>query len=502
MNLEKAITASGGFFRKFSVMNTILTCLFAFFAIHVSFAQLILWEPEITVADGAVYGNARPRATLVNGNPVVIFGKMSSTENLFIARWNGAAFDAPVAVMPSGTSSYLTEWTGPDIDSYGNTVIATFKLEPLDGGKVYSVRSSDGGITFSDTIRVDDHPVGVAWLPSMAMDLNGNPMVTYMAHDAAWTNPRYVLVRSADGGLTYGPEMEVSSNFTPEVCDCCPAELAVNGNKVALLFRNNESNIRDIYAAASNDGGATFTSIDNVDQLNWSLSSCPSTGADGCFADNRLITAYASAASGKYRVYVSSATLDGPIGYEDRMQVPEPDLANGTQNYPRISSAGDTVVMAWREPVFGNQEIFCSLSLPGQNPLQALTTFKQQSNVSLTGVQTNPEIIYQDGFVHLFYQDNGSGNLIYRRGSISTSVGLEESQLSPEIYPNPNDGSFVVDATLEDIRILDAMGRRVDAQFVQDGTLLHISLPDAKSGMYILEGTSNGLLVSMRIVIP
>jgi hypothetical protein len=501
LNLEKAITARGGFFRKFSGMKLILTVLFAFFTFYGSFAQLILWEPEITVADGSVYGNARPRATLVNGNPVVIFGKMNSPQNLFIARWNGSAFDAPVPIVPSGTSSYLTEWTGPDIDSYGNTVIATFKLEPLDGGKVYSVRSSDGGVSFSDTIRVDDHPLGVAWMPSMAMDPSGNPMITYMAHDAAWANPRYVLVRSVDGGLSYGPEMEVSSNFTPEVCDCCPAELAVNDNKVALLFRNNESNVRDIYAASSNDGGASFTSVDNVDQLNWSLSSCPSTGADGCFANNRLLTAYASAASGKFRVYVSTATLDGPIGFEDRMQVPAPDLVNGTQNFPRISSVGDTVVMAWRETVFGNQEIFCALSLPGQNPLQALTAYKQQSNESMTGAQTNPEILYQDGFVHLFYQDNGSGNLKYRRGSIAASVGLEEAHAALEIYPNPNKGSFFVDAHLEEIRILDALGRSVDAQLVENGPQLQVTLLGAKSGLYLLEAVYYGQSVRKRIVL-
>lgn len=482
-------------------MNAILSLSIMLFFSTFSLAQLIQWEPEIIVADGAVYGNGRPRATLVGNDPVVLFGKPGVDENLFIARWNGSGFNTPVAILPSSTSSYLTEWTGPDLDSYGNTLIATFKLEPLEVGKVYSVRSTDGGQTFSDTIRVDDHPQGVAWMPSMAMDMNGNPIVTYMAHDAAWTNPRYVVVRSTDGGLTYGAEIDVTSAITPEVCDCCPAELAVNGNKTALLFRNNESNIRDIYAASSNDGGSTFPFYDNLDELNWSIAACPSTGADGCYANNRLLTAFASAASGKYRVYVSASTVDGPIGFEDRMQVPEPDLPNGSQNYPRISAAGDTLVMAWKESVFGNQEIFCSISLPGLNPLLALSSYKQQSNETTAGLQTNPEVIYKNGFVHLFYQDNGGGNLIYRRGVISTSLGLDEAASSLSVYPNPNEGSFYMASNLGNLSLMDGMGRAIPFTRVAEGERMHISLTNVVSGIYFLNATHDGHPMSTRIFI-
>lgn len=482
-------------------MNALLTTPFALLASTFSFAQLIQWEPEVTVADGSLYGNARPRATLVNDHPVVIFGKMSATENLYIARWNGSSFDTPVPALPANTSSYLTEWTGPDIDSYGNTVVATFKLEPLDGGKVYSVRSTDGGITFSDTIRVDSHPQGVAWMPSMAMDMNGNPVITYMAHDANWTNPRYVLVRSTDGGLSYGSELEVTSGMSPEVCDCCPAELVADNNKLILLFRNNEANIRDIFAVASNDGGATFTSSDNVDRLNWSISACPSTGADGCFANNRFLTAFASAASGKYRLYVSSATVDGPIGFEDRRQMAEPDMANGTQNYPRISSAGDTVVMAWKESVFGNQEIFCSISLPGMDPLVALTSYKQQSNESTVALQTNPEILYKNGFVHLFYQDNGSGDLIYRRGTIATGVGLEENSQLLRVSPNPSNGTFVVEGELEESAVFDALGRAVHYLQAKEGSYHQFTLLDCAPGLYTVHAKVQGQWTCARIAV-
>ena len=186
----------------------------------INFAQhSIAWEPEISVSDGSLYGNIRPRMTILeNGNPVILYGN-SGDENLHISTWNGTSFNTPTQIVPAGMSAYVAHWTGPDIASKGDTIIAVFKLNPAETGNVYSVRSTDGGVTFSDTIRVDNHDDGVAWMPSMDIDDNGNPVITYMAHGPSWINPEYVLVNSDDAGLTYNPEFSVST-VIGEACDC------------------------------------------------------------------------------------------------------------------------------------------------------------------------------------------------------------------------------------------------------------------------------------------
>ena len=449
---------------------------------------LIQWGPEITVADGSIYGNSRPRATIVGiDSPVVLFGKSGSNENLFVARWNGSSFDTPISFLPSGTSSYLTSWTGPDIASQGDTVIAVFKLEPLEGGHVYSVRSTDGAINFSDTIRVDNHSNGVAWMPSMEMSQNGQIMVTYMAHDGVWSNPRYVLVRSTDTGLTYSTEMEVASAIPGEACDCCPAELVIDNQKQALLFRNNESNIRDIYGVLSTDSGNSFPTYANVDNLDWTINSCPSTGPDGIFYHDTLLSVYASAASGKYRVYVSSSSTDNSLQFEDRMMVSEPVPANGSQNYPRITIDGDTIVMAWRETEGGNQEIYCSISLPGMNPMQALTSYKEKANSTSTGVQTNPEIIYKNGLVHLFYEDGASGNLIYRRGTINVNLKVEENDELVTIFPNPTvNGMFHCENSVSVVNITNAIGDNIPYTIRNAPGQLTIEISNSTKGIYYM----------------
>lgn len=466
-------------------------CIFCstFLSLH-SFGQLIQWEPEIIVADGAIYGNVRPRATMVGNSPVVIFGNPGQTQNLSISRWNGNSFDPPVSILPVGTSCYIADWTGPDIDATGDTIIATFKMDPQETGHVYTVRSTDGGITFSDTIRADSHEDGVAWMPSMAMDANGQPVISYMAHDVAWSNPRYVLVRSANAGMSYSPEEEISQMVPGEACDCCPSELIQGGDNEVLLFRNNEQDVRDVFAVYSADNGVNFNSFTNVDQLGWTLSACPSTGADGVFYGNKLLTAYASAASGKYRVYISSSLASDSISFENRVQVAEPNQANGSQNYPRIALSNDTVVMAWRESISGNQEIFCSLALPGSDPLMSLAGFKQQSNATTAGSQTNPEIMIRNGTIHLFYQDDGTGNLIYRRGTISTSAGIQEHSFRIGISPNPSgSGIFYADQPLENITVSALDGTLVPFTTETEGGKTRISVSYG-TGILLLRGTT------------
>lgn len=450
--------------------------------------SIIQWGPEVVVTNGSIYGNLRPRATIVGSDtPVVIFGKAGADENLFIARWNGSTFDPPIPILPSATSSYIADWTGPDIDSHGDTVIAVFKLNPLETGHVYTVRSTDGGVTFSDTIRTDSHPSGVAWMPSMGMQPNGNPVVTYMAHDGIWSNPRYVITNSSDGGLSYEPEMEVTGAIAGEACDCCPAEIIIEGPKQVLQFRNNESNLRDLHGVLSIDGGATYTSYANIDNLNWTLQACPATGADGVFYGDTLITAYASAASGKYRVYVSSSSTNGTIVFEERMMVPEPTPANGTQNYPRISAAGDTIVMAWTEKINGNQEIYCAASVLGMNPMTSLTGYKEMANASSTGTQTNAEIIYKNGFVHLFYQNDAVGDLIYRRGTLNVNVGLDEKENSVRPHPNPSsDGSFILSDKVEILDVKNALGKSISYNRTDANGQLIVKINHPSSGIYFL----------------
>lgn len=466
----------------------IFTLLIALTASISALAQdAIVWEQEIIVSDGATYGNLRPRGTVVGNTPIVIYGGNGS-ENLFISRWNGTGFDTQ-SILPAGTTTYATGWTGADIASKGDTVVGVFKLTPIDNGNVYVVRSTDGGVTFSDTIRANNYSGGNAWMPSLEMDANGNPVIAMMIHDGTWGNPRYALAHSTDAGLSFDPIQEVTGAVPGEACDCCPSEIVTdNTGKEVLLYRNNESNIRDVYGILSIDGGQTYPYHENVDQLSWNISACPSTGVDGVIQGDDLYTVFASAALGIYRVYLSKSSTSGGLTYDTLLQVLEPNPTNGTQNYPRISAKNDTIVMAWEERINFNKEIYYAVSIPGMDPLEALSTYKFKANASSDGNQTNPDIIYKNGYVHLFYQDDFTGNVIYRRGQIDVTVGLQAEE-SPvvSLYPNPTNNAVVTVRNASEIKTVYMIsGAKVSFDAAQKGKDVILNGHDFESGVYII----------------
>ena len=129
-------------------MKLFIAFLFTFLSVVLWSQPIISWEEEIFVTQTNQFGNTRPRICLTAQDiPLVIFGKASSGL-LYSARLNGSLFNTPLPLLPDNMTSYLTAWTGPDVASNGDTVIVVFKAQPIDFGKVYSLRSLDGGLTF------------------------------------------------------------------------------------------------------------------------------------------------------------------------------------------------------------------------------------------------------------------------------------------------------------------------------------------------------------------
>lgn len=482
------------------VKSTIQSVLLTFLAFSAFSQQTITWGPEISVADGSVYGNVHPRMTLAaDGNPVVVFGH-GAQGKLYVAKGNGAGFNTPTLLFPQTMQAYLASWTGPDITANQDTVIVIFKAKPFDTGHIYAVRSIDGGVTFSDTIRVDHHDSGRTFLPSVKFDADGNPVVAYMTFaDFANLDPQYEVAHSTDGGLTYGAGVPVSLINGAEACDCCPSDLVVNGTSQVLLYRNNDANIRDIFGILSTDNGQNFSVSENLENLNWNLNACPSTGPHGCTVGSTLVSAAANGASGNSRIYISTVNwsdLQNPVQY----QLQPPTNANGDQNYPRISAAGDTVVVVWEERETSNPEVFCSVITNGD--LSGLDDYKARINTVSTATQSNPDVIVKNGVVHAVFQDGASGDVIYRKGTITDVAGtndLNTAQL--EVYPNPSsNGVFQLQGKVdtESLYVTDLAGKLVAFDLSGTAQSPVLTLAQSDKGIYLLYGSTGA---AVRLVV-
>jgi hypothetical protein len=489
-------------------MTKLFLVSLAFITPIITFSQQgIVWEPEITVADGDTFGYIRPRISLVNDLPIVMLGKGGDGE-VFIAKGNGSGFNTPIGVVPNGMQTYMANWTGPDIASEGNNVVVVFKEQPISTGNIYSVRSTDGGLTFSDTIRVDNYDQGEVWMPALDMDENGNPHVSYMIFDPAGGNERIVIASSTDGGLSYLPQQVVTGASPGVACDCCPPEVLVKDQYQLALFRNNETNIRDTWGSLSEDNGTSFSSTENLDNLGWLINACPSTGPHGVIIGDSAYVVSASRGEGSYRVYVSTTGLSGGLTLNSVQIMDEPtSTAGDAQNFPRISGSGDTLVVVWEEKESGNSDILYSVATDGNS--QTLGAFKAKVNADLMGFQGKPDVIFKNGYVHVVYQDLATDNVIYRRGTIADVTEINEMDgVVLDVYPNPTTQIITVNGlnknNIADIKTINTLGQEFSfsSKWISTNSVQLDFGSTIKKGVYFLQFVlENGTSISKAITV-
>ena len=454
-----------------------------------SFAQTLNWSSEVIVANGSTYGSTRPRVAATTGNiPLVVWGS-SSSDRLNYARGNGAGFGMAMALTPNNVDPAVMSWQGHDIGANGNTVYVVFKSEPEMMGNIYIKKSIDGGVTWTDTVRVN--MMGpYCRFPSIAVTDAGNPAVMFMTFDTTWMSATYVVSNSTDGGQTFPMSPANASGVgSSDVCDCCPGYMTTDGNNQVATWRRNNNNRRDMWAAFSSNVGATFPVGIDVDSTDWLLSSCPSSGPDPHLNGDTVVTVFMSGAFGGDRLYITTFNvLTGMEGFDAELATNISSTAD--QNYPFIAGNGDTMMVVWQQNDNGNVNTYYAWSMTGA---AGLVNNAVLLNTSTAGMQSNPHVAYSNGMFHVVFTDMASGNVIYKSATIVPN-GMAETcpANSLNAYPNPSNADVTLDvSSLQShagcLTLTDATGRVIVSSSISSNTSTII--PRQPAGVYMAEIT-------------
>lgn len=141
---------------------------------------------------------------------------------------------------------------------------------------VVTVRSSDGGRTFSPPATVSDPQRERVGAATPVIDSKGELVVLYQdfkddrrdfenLEGPPWTEPfALVVTRSADGGMTFSPGVELESGivptqrflvFLPEY----PSVAAGPGNTLYVSWSDGRNGDEDVFLRRSADGGRTWS---------------------------------------------------------------------------------------------------------------------------------------------------------------------------------------------------------------------------------------------------
>ena len=447
-------------------------------------AQFIFdWSDPIDVAPSS-FGNDYPRVVLDGNNmPLVTWG---GSNKVYFSKMTSSGFTEALKLNNDTTNAYVANWTGPDIASRNDTIYACFMHQNW-GKKTYLISSFDNGSTFSDPMLIENYPDSTSRFPTVAIDRKGNPIVAIMKMTSAGHHPQYVVRRSFDYGQSFTEESAVGGWSGPdtEACDCCPASIKVKDEKVSVFYRDNLNNIRDIYASVSSDYGATFPQGFAVDDNQWQIFGCPSTGPDGIIIGDTLYTVFFS----KDYCYLSKSSVsDGSlVSISIVGDSPESD----TQNFPRIDNFNNEVAISWRANSQGTK-IFLAYFKDITNGTPFIQDTIYASSCS------SADIAIGENGLHVVVEAIGDGTVKYLSGTLTTTPILTIQPKDIIIYPNPSSDYIIVEGynQFDTFTIFGIEGKlNLSGKAVE-----RINITSLLSGSYYIELSNKGQSIKKLFV--
>ena len=468
-------------------LKNITLFLLASWSLHLQ--SQVAWDPTMDIA-ASHFDNNHPRITSDrSGDPIVIWGKGNDIQ---FTKWNGTAFIQPIKLNPGTVTVANADWMGPDIATHGDTIYVVYKQTPenLTTSHIWCIRSFDGGLSFDQPVQVDFTGDSLTRFPAVTTDPLGNPIVAFMKFNPTFGDARWVVTRSEDYGGSFLPDVKASgwSGPSSDVCDCCPGTIVCDGDIVSMIYRDNNNNNRDNWAAVSRDGGRSFTGGFNIDQFDWNLQNCPASGPDGVIVGDTLYTVSMNGALVDALVFHNKTSLTDMMGPEATPVTP--DLFGLVQNYPRMANYGKAVAMAWKHSLNFNSTLGIYFTSNITRGFPASYDTLALNNVINTDVALSADRVF------VVWQDNTSNTVKYKSGKYETRVGTGDlySKNELSVYPNPSSEmwnvAFISANSSVIARLLDMHGRLISEQKVSStGAQYQFAIPNAglPSGTYVLK---------------
>ena len=182
-----------------------------------------------------------------NSNLTDIFFKKSTD--------GGASFGDTINL----SNSFNIHSTLPSLTLLKENVYTAWTEGPLNDGEVYYRRSTDGGVSFGETVNLSND-TGDSVRPELRVSA---PNLFIVWQNQAVEGDDIFFKRSTDGGVSFGDTINISNNKGNSME---PEFSVTNASNVFIVWQNQASNSKpnDILLKNSTDGGASFGDAINL----------------------------------------------------------------------------------------------------------------------------------------------------------------------------------------------------------------------------------------------
>jgi hypothetical protein len=187
---------------------------------------------------------------------------------------NGRTWTAPVTAIDARGKARGGMQRGPRIGVDDRKVITVTAALSFDAKstELWIARSTDGGRTFTPPVRVNElDGTAEEALHAMAVAPSGEAHVAWLDMRGREKGQDLYYAKVVDGKP--GKNLKIGETL----CECCAPGITVNakGNPLVVWRDGATSDNRPILAAGSADGGATFSKLGRLVQIQSGVSGCP-----------------------------------------------------------------------------------------------------------------------------------------------------------------------------------------------------------------------------------
>ncbi|QQS35097.1 MAG: T9SS type A sorting domain-containing protein [Ignavibacteriales bacterium] len=290
--------------------------------------------------------------------------------------------------------------------------------------EIYYKRSTDGGISWEQDKKLATDP-SEPGLPSLAVAENTIHIVWIDLRDG---NTEIYYKSSLDNGVTWLPDVRLTNDISISE----RSSIAVNNEKVFVVWQDERDNDKEIYFKKSSDNGNTWSGDIRLTN-SAGESETPVIAANG--ENIYVVWSDSRDGVGNAEIFFKRSSDNGLTWSED-IKVKSSPVAS---NRPSLAVSSDFIHISWNEV----WEVYYTRS--SDNGTNWDSSYLISNSPSWTS--ENSSIALSDSAVHIIWMDQKSGNedIYYIKnstGNIITGINSIENQapsqfLLSQNYPNP-----------------------------------------------------------------
>jgi hypothetical protein len=250
----------------------------------------------------------------------------------------GATFGAPIAIVDAASAKPGLVYSGEDlvVGKAGRVHVAlstnAWKMKlPKEQWGLHYASLAPGTTAFTPLRNITKKPCEGY---SLAADDRGDVTACFLCD-------KLFAMTSHDEGQTFGAAAEINPAWDP--CNCCTTSAAYGADgRLALLYREETKNERDVYVVLWDQRGGTKTRA-RVSGEGWEIKSCPMT----YFTVAPTPTGYTAAWPTKGAVYFARLDKNGaPLAPGE---IKTPGTSGMRTGVLTLSAADGSTLVAWKD---------------------------------------------------------------------------------------------------------------------------------------------------------